>query len=110
MPAKKHLRWQAMDHAGSPLLASIIGRQSIQTAGPVPEFLAKKQVERVAKTCEWCCESLLQPWEFLKQRELTMVGQFGEHSVTLCRLHLRQRGLSENATANRLRAIRAFAR
>ncbi len=110
MPGKKTLRWQDMDHAGEPLLAHVVGPKSHQSLGPIPEFLAKKQAERAPKTYEWYRDWLMQLWAFLEERGLTTVGQFDEHAVNLFRVHLRQKGLSENTLANRLRAIKAFAR
>lgn len=95
-----------MDHSDTPLIAYPVGRKSGQLTGSIPEFLAKKQAERAPKTYEWYRESLTQLWDFLEQRDLVTLGQFGEHAVNLFRVHLRGKGLAENTVANRLRAIR----
>jgi site-specific recombinase XerD len=110
MAGKKALRWQDLDHTDEPLFEHQVGARSVQTSGPIPEFLAKKTAERAAKTHEWYRDSLMQLWEFLEQRDLTSIGQFSEHAVNLFRAHLRQRGVSENTISNRLRAIKAFGR
>ena len=60
-------------------------------AGLIPEIFAQKQAKGAAKTYAWHRQSLTQLWEFLEQRELTIVGRFGEHPVNLFRLHLRLR-------------------
>jgi site-specific recombinase XerD len=110
MSRRQPRRWQDLDHSGEPLLEYVLGRGSTHTRGPIPEFLAKKQAERSAKTHEWYRDSLLQLWGFLEPRGLTLVGHFDEHAVNLFRIHLRERGVSENTVSNRLRAIKAFAR
>lgn len=110
MPVRKTLRWQDMDHSDEPLLDYIVGPKSSQTRGPIPEFLAKKRAERAPKTFEWYRDSLMQLWEFLEARGLTAVGELDEHAVNLFRVQLRERGVTENTLANRLRAVKAFAR
>ncbi len=110
MPGKRPLRWQDVDHSDEPLLEHLVGPKSHQARGPIPEFLAKKQAERAAKTYEWYRDSLMQLWEFLQERGITTVGQFDEHAVNLFRVHLRERRVTDNTISNRLRAIKAFAR
>lgn len=110
MPIKRHARWQDLDHSDELLLDYIAGARSSQVVGPIPEFLAKKGAEQAPKTLRWYRQSLMQLWEFLEERGLTHVGQFDEHAVNLFRVHLRERGAAENTVANRLRAIKAFAR
>jgi site-specific recombinase XerD len=110
MAGKKQPRWQELDHSKEPLLEYVVGVRSVQTLGPIPEFLAKKAAEREPQTHLWYRYSLMQLWEFLESRELTLIGQFDEHAVNLFRIHLREKGATENTIANRLRAIKAFAR
>ena len=110
MPSKRRLRRQDVDHSDTPLIVYPVGRKSGRPTGPIPEFLAKKQAERASKTYEWYRDSLTQLWEFLERHDLVMVGRFGEQAVHLFRLHLREKGVSENTVSNRLRAIKAFAR
>lgn len=110
MSSSKRTRWQDLDHSDAPLLEYIVGRNSTQTLGPIPEFLAKKAAEQEPKTHEWYRDSLTQLWRFLEPEGLTTVGDFSEHAVNRFRLQLRANGASDNTIANRLRAIKAFAR
>lgn len=110
MPGRKARRWQDLDHSDEPLLEYVVGARSLQTHGPIPEFLAKKGAERAPKTHKWYRDSLTQLWQFLEQRELTRISQFDEHAVNLFRVYLQESGWSENTVSNRLRAIKAFAR
>jgi hypothetical protein len=57
--------WQELDHSGEPLLEFVLGARSLQTKGPLAEFLAKKAAERAPQTHAWYWYSLLQLWEFL---------------------------------------------
>ena len=97
MPSKKRLRWQDTDYTGSPLLEYVIGCHSVQTAGLIPEIFAHKQAKRAAETYAWNRRSLTQHWKFPEQRELTIVGRFGEHPANLFRLHLRLRRKRQNS-------------
>ncbi|MFN8531950.1 MAG: site-specific integrase [Dehalococcoidia bacterium] len=99
-----------MDHSDEPLLAYVVGARSSQTTGPIAEFLAKKAAERSAGTFAWYRYSLMQFWEFLERRGTTTAGHFDEHSVNLFRVHLRQKGATENTVSAKLRAIKAFGR
>ena len=109
MGTKKSIRWQDMNHSHEPLLEYLIGRNSSQTKGPIPEFLAKKAAEREPATYIWYRYSLMQLWNFLEELDFTTIKDFNEHSVNLFRVHMRERELKENTISNRLRAIRAFA-
>ncbi len=106
----KGMRWENMNHSEEPLWSAIVGARSSKAIGPIPEFLAKKSAEQAPKTLAWYQEALGQLWTFLEERELTTLGDFSEHNVNLFRVYLRQRGASANTIANRLRAIKAFAR
>ncbi len=110
MPSNKRARWQDLDHSDELLLEYVVGRNTTQTLGPIPEFLAKKAAEQEPKTHEWYRDSLTQLWRFLEQEGLTKVGDFSEHAVNRFRSQLRANGASDNTVANRLRAIKVFAR
>jgi site-specific recombinase XerD len=110
MARKQRARWQDMDHSDELLIDYIAGARTSQAIGPIPEFLAKKGAEQAPKTLLWYRQSLLGLWEFLEARGYTRVRQFDEHAVNLFRVHLRDRGCSDNTIANRLRAVKAFAR
>ncbi|MBI4493982.1 MAG: hypothetical protein HY690_14430 [Chloroflexi bacterium] len=88
MAGKKQARWQDLDHSDEPLLEHMVGARSVQTKGPIPEFLAKKAAERAPKTHEWYRDSLMQLWTFLEPHGLTRVADFSEHAVNLFRAHL----------------------
>ncbi len=106
----KAQRWEAMDHTAEPLWETLVRARSSKAIGPIPEFLAKKAAEQAPKTLLWYQEALGQMKAFFEERDLDTVGDFTEHNVNLFRLHLRQRGASANTIANRLQAIKAFAR
>ena len=53
MAVRKTTRWQDLDHSHELLLEYRINRNSTQTVGPIPEFLAKKAAAREPKTYEW---------------------------------------------------------
>ncbi|MBI2888068.1 MAG: tyrosine-type recombinase/integrase [Chloroflexi bacterium] len=110
MPGKKGLRWQDLDHSREALYDVAMTSRASRESGPVPEFLAKKAAEQEAKTFQWYSESLMQFWKYLESRGLGLVGDLNEHNVNLFRLHLREKGLSENTVSNRLRALKAFSR
>lgn len=110
MAAKMQPRWRDLDHSEELLIDYQITRSTTRVAGPIPEFLAKKEAEREPKTFAWYREALNQLWAFLEKEGMTTVGDFEENVVNRFRLELRKRGLAENTISNRLRAIKAFSR
>ena len=110
MASAKPTRWQDLDHSNEALLEYVLGRNSTQTLGPIPEFLAKKAAEQAPKTHEWYRDALMQLWRFLEQEGLTTLADFSEHAVNRFRVQLKTNGAAENTVANRLRAIKACAR
>ncbi|GEM_PF-3549568 len=110
MALRKLTRWQDMDHSGEPLYEQIVGPRSNRVAGPMAEFLAKKQAERAPATFLWYRYSLLQLHGFLEAQGSALVADFNEHTVNLFQVHLRNKGSAENTISNRLRAIKVFAR
>jgi hypothetical protein len=56
----------------------MVGAKSLQTRGPIPEFPAKKAAVRELQTRAWYRYSPMQLWAFLKEHELTRIGQRDE--------------------------------
>src|SRR5687768_15571535 len=97
--AKRRLAWRDMSHDHELLLEQDVRARSVQTKGPIPEFLAKKRAEQEPKTADWHQEALTQLWAFFEQCGLGTVGDFTEQNVNRFRVHLRSRKLSENTIA-----------